>query len=942
MSILRPWLEIATPREDIADGSFDESLFAADLGLVAEGLGPMDYLDPFTFCEKTYLTSNLRAVLVELGRRLAGDTTAAGVFRLQTEFGGGKTHTLLAAFHMFGSPEKVSGAEVGRQLAGLLPGGVIPKAKVVVLDGSALKVSPVFTDDGCQLTTLLGHLAYRLGGKPAWEKIADDDRKMTGSSTVELQSLLAEHAPCLVLLDETLEYLNKALAVQAHDGNLAAVTLTFVKELTTAVANTPGAAVLATLTSSRMEDYADVAGQEMQERLSRVVGRNENVVTPVEGDDIFPILHRRLFRTVGSTEDRQSVADAYCDWYRSLADALPAGYSEQAYRDRIVQAYPFHPELVDILTNRWGSLSGFQRTRGALRTLAHCVKSLCQSRSKSPLIHPGDVPLADAGVRGEILKFAGESYKAALNADIIRPDSKAPDEDHRRGGQVKDLSLATSLATTAFLDSFGPDKVLGASAAQLVLGVGRPGLSRGLVEDVRDTLEALLWYMRLEGGRYRFTTEPNLNKVVLEREAAIEDRRVEAELRDAIKKMAPEGSGFRVVPWVHDSSDLPDESRLILGILDFEWRINGETTQAALAYAQQILEHRGGSFRANRNAAVLVMADSYALAKARQSARTLLALREVETDQVRLKRFNAEQREQLTKRLSSTADRLPHQIVMSYRHLVLLGETNGAIVLDRIDLGPAAASATITAQVANYLGNADRLIENLAPATLLSARFGLLPEGHDVVDIETLAGWFTQLVRLPKLASRDVLRRSLAAGAAQRVFALISGASPDATDAVIRFGDTVDPNEIQFQPGTWLARASYASGLLAARLPPESLAQTASSPSIATDPAPAATGISGAARDAGLAVGPRDVVAEAKTVITNVTLTIDSIPAEKMRDMLKVAILPLASTGSEVTVTLTIRAAAPASGISQEILDLTVLEGLRQLGLNPGIAITRR
>src|SRR5579859_2237217 len=131
-----PWLSIAEPRPDIADGSFDESLFAADLGLVAEGLGPRDYLDPYTFCEKTYLTGNLRAVLTELGSRLAGDDAAAGVYRLQTEFGGGKTHTLLSAFHIFGVPEKVIGTDLGRQLASLLPGNSIPKAKVAVLDGS--------------------------------------------------------------------------------------------------------------------------------------------------------------------------------------------------------------------------------------------------------------------------------------------------------------------------------------------------------------------------------------------------------------------------------------------------------------------------------------------------------------------------------------------------------------------------------------------------------------------------------------------------------------------------------------------------------------------------------------------------------------------------------------------------------------------------------------
>ena len=389
---LRPWLEIAEPRKDIADGSFDESLFAADLGMVAEGHGPADYLDPTTFTDKTYLTENLRAVLNELGRRLAGDPAAAGVYRLQTEFGGGKTHTMLAAYHLFGSPAAVAGTAIGREVAGMLPGGAIPKARVVVLDGSAISVTPQPMTDGAVLTTLLGHLAYRLGGKAAWDRVAGADQSYQGSSTVKLAELLAAHSPCLILFDETLEYLNKALAVKAHDGNLAALTLTLIKELTTAVSNTPKVAMLATLTSSRAEDYASLAGEDMQDRLSKVVGRAENIVTPVEGDDIFPILHRRLFTSIGTEQERQEIAGSFAEYYAGMRDALPGSYGDQGYRDRIANAYPFHPELVDILTNRWGSLSGFQRTRGALRTLAHTVKALSQAKSKSPMILAGDMP----------------------------------------------------------------------------------------------------------------------------------------------------------------------------------------------------------------------------------------------------------------------------------------------------------------------------------------------------------------------------------------------------------------------------------------------------------------------------------------------------------------------------------------------------------------------
>lgn len=927
ITTLRPWREVVEPRKDIADGSFDESLFAADLGLVDRGTGPADYLDPVTFCEKTFLTENLRAVLGEIGNRLDADASAAGVYRLQTEFGGGKTHTLLAAYHLFRDPNKVAHTPFVSELFKSLGRTEFPKARVAVLDGSAILAGvPESLGSGVELHTLLGHLAYRLGGDAAYCKVAEQDKDLLGTATYQLVELLEAHAPCLILLDETLEYLNKALEVRAHEGSLAATTLTFIKELCTAASNVPGAAVMATLTSSRLEDYSTASGEEMQERLSKVVGRTENIVTPVEGDDIFPILHRRLFTSIGSETERASVANAYAEYYESMGDAVPAAYRETSYRERIALAYPFHPELVDILTNRWGSLSGFQRTRGALRTLAHTVKALWQLGHTAPLIHSGDVSLADPGIRGEVLRFAGESYKSALNADIIRPDSKAVEEDRRRGGQVEELRLAQALATAAFLNSFGSDRVLGASVAQMLVGVGRPGLSRGLIEDVRDALEGLLWYMRLEGGRYRFTTEPNLNRVVIEREGAIGDDRIEQLLREAIAAVGPSGSALRVEPRVDTSSDLPDAQQLILGVLNFDHRVGGDETAATLQIAREILEQKGSAFRANRNAAMLIAADGPALVKARASARTLAALRDLKADKHRVTRFNAEQREQLDKRLTVAEDRLPQQVVMTYRHLLLLGESDhGGVKLDHIDLGPARIDVKIADRVLDYLRGADRLVEEtLAPAALLADRFGLLPEGTDAVELDTLLGYFYRLPRLPKIAGPHVLRAALADGVAKGLFGLASGASWDAEDALLRFRQRIDPSEVQFQPGTFLVRASVIRELIEKRGGVEAEA--------APEPEP----------EAGEAVvsGEGAAKTEAGTVtskLSSVTLRIRNIPGSKARDVVKVAVLPLGANAADVEVEMRIHAEGGIDGIPKETLELVVLEGLRQLGLDVDI-----
>lgn len=567
-----------------------------------------------------------------------------------------------------------------------------------------------------------------------------------------------------------------------------------------------------------------------------------------------------------------------------------------------------------------------------MRTLSHTVKALCQANHQAPLIHAGDVALADPGIRAEVLRFAGESYKAALNADIIRADAKAPEEDRRRGGQVAELRLATSLATTAFLNSFGAERVVGASAAQLVIGVGRPGLSRGLIDDVRDSLEASLWYMRLEGGRYRFATEPNLNKVVLEREGAITDDRIEVLVREAIAAVARGSPVLRVEPRVEGSADLPDLAQLVLGVIDFRYRIGADGTGDTLRAAREILEHRGGSFRSNRNAAVLVAADGPAMAKARASARTLAALRDLKGDKHRLGRFNAEQREQLDKRLVGAEERLPQQVAMAYRHLLLLGESDGGgAELDHVDLGPARVDARIGDRVLEYLRGADRLVETtLAPAALARPPVrGSSPRGS--TPSSSRRSWATSSACR---ASPSWPRRRCCASPWPPAWPRASSAWPAGRPGTPRrrpaLRGHVDPGEIQFQPGTWLVRGTAVKAALAQRR----AAEPDPAPGAVTAVTPAVPPLSGGQPVPGPAEPEAPGRPERPGSLRAVTVRIGGIPGSKAREVIKVAVLPLVAASSEVAVEITVHADGGLAGIPRETLSLVVLEGLRQLGLD--------
>lgn len=245
-----------------------------------------------------------------------------------------------------------------------------------------------------------------------------------------------------------------------------------------------------------------------------------------------------------------------------------------------------------------------------------------------------------------------------------------------------------------------------------------------------------------------------------------------------------------------------------------------------------------------------------------------------------------------------------------------------------------ARRATITERVLDYLRTSDRLVETtLAPAALLANRFRLLGDETDAVELDTLLGYFARFPRLPKLASPEVLRRALADGVRQGLFGLASGSAWDADDAIARFAEPVDPSEIQFQPGTFMVRAQAIKDRVNRQESwPEPALGNAAAPA-----SPEHTGVRPVGPD------PVDRAVRAAT-LGALTIRIDAIPASKAREVVKVAVVPLAAASTSVTLELTIRADGGLAGIPRETLSLVVLEGLRQLGLQavveefPGIS----
>jgi uncharacterized protein len=916
---LPPWRRIATPWREIIDGSFGESQFASDLGLVERGVAAPEYQDPARFFKQTHVTDSLQNVLLQLADRLGGNKSARSVYWMRADFGGGKTHTLLAAYHLFRDPSGNAAIDAVRKIAEQHGNGSIPRATVAVLDGSTLSAEPEHLAGGAIAFSLLGHLAWRLGGASALARVAAEDRARAGTSTPQLIEILRAHSPCLILLDETLEYLGKASNIGVGDGNLATATLTMIRELASATVAVPGAALVVTASSMPLADPASLVMAGMRDRLADAVGRVHSIVVPIEGDDVFPILRRRLFESTGTDEDRRAAAITVSQYYEQMGDALPAVYRDAPYRERLTAAYPFHPELIDILTERWGSLPAFQRTRGALRLLAHTVKALCWNDHQGSLILAGDVDLSDQGVQNEVLRTVGEDFRAALISDISRDDANAPEVDREYGGQAQRLRLGTRLATTAFLCSHGSTRLLGANQAELLIGVGEPGLSRGLVEDVRDRLERRLWHLRLEGGQYRFTVKGNLNKMVLEREPAVGDDRVEDLLLQTIPGVIRSSRILRVEPRVKEPRDLPDARRLTLAVLDPQIQFGGEATVETMQVADEILRNTGSGFRAYTNAAMLLAADAGELARARATARRLLALRDLRTDPARYGDLVPELQRELMDRLAEAERRFSHRVASAWRHLFELRPRTTAAAASSLaheDLRLGLDGLGVVDAVVELLRKMDRLVDELAPATLLSERFNLLPEGTDAVELDTLLAAFAKYPYLPKLTSQDVLRRCIAEGVERGLFGLASGSSWDAEDALLRFREPVGLEEIAFQPGVSLVRASATEALLRAR------AEAAATPRPAEkliDELP----------DAGEDGEEERDEEERDAAHGKLTITMDDVPGDEVLRLVRSVVGPLNEAGASVRVALTVQA---QGDITSDVRAL-IREGLEQLGL---------
>ena len=429
---IKPWREIVTPHPDVASGRYQQAEFAADLWQVHLGEGSDEYRNPVEFFRRTYMTVSLTGLLIGAVRRLTGQG-GDPVVQLQTNFGGGKTHSMLALYHLFSgiSPTELTGVDAVMQAAGA---ETLPVARRVVLVGNKISPgNPSVKPDGTRVSTLWGELAWQLGGKPAYERVRADDEQATSPGDT-LRELFNEYGPCLILIDEWVAY-----ARQLHDqSDLPAggfeTQFSFAQVLTESARLAKNCLLVISLPASdttgsphTRADDAEVGGQrgrEALDRLRNVIGRLEASWRPASAEEGFEIVRRRLFEPMSDPnqfKDRDVVARAFADLYRTQQAEFPPECRDADYEDRIKAAYPIHPEIFDRLYSDWSTLVKFQRTRGVLRLMAAVIHSLWEKGDRNPMILPANLPIDDPRVQFELTRYLSDNWVPVIAEGRGRP-----------------------------------------------------------------------------------------------------------------------------------------------------------------------------------------------------------------------------------------------------------------------------------------------------------------------------------------------------------------------------------------------------------------------------------------------------------------------------------------------------------------------------------------
>ncbi|MCE2752488.1 MAG: ATP-binding protein [Pirellula sp.] len=779
---MKPWREIAVPHRDVLEGTFQQSEFAADITAVHSGKATKEYQDASAFYDRTFITEGMRLLLTQVAQRLVGNG-GEPVIQLQTAFGGGKTHTMLAVYHL--ATRKCALSELAGipslvEQAGMMD---VPQARVAVLDGTAHAPGQAWKHGKQTIKTLWGELAWQLGGSEGYAMVKEADATGTSPGKDLLRDLLAQYAPCVVLIDELVAYVRQFSEGQTLSGGSYDTNLSFIQALTEAVKLVLNAIVLASLPESEVEAGSQ-RGVAALRALEKTFGRIQALWKPVATEEAFEIVRRRLFEPVRDGKTRDAVCRAFADAYVAEGSKLSAATQEGRYYDRLVQAYPIHPEVFDRLYEDWTTIDGFQRTRGVLKLMAKVIYRLWKDDNKDLMILPGSLPLHDGSSRNELTYYLPAGWDAVVEKDIDgdRAETTELENKEPRFGQV---NAARRVARTLFLGSApssvaGKAGIRGLDRARVLLGCLQPGQTSATYIDALNRLADRLHYLNSSGDkaqeatRFWFDTRANLRREMEDRKRRFEDDTdVRSKIGEALKKMVGSTSFFDGVHIFTPHGDVPDDSSLRLVVLDPQFSHSRDLKQPAEQAVLDYVRSNGTKPRYRGNRLIFLAPDMAVLARLRDTARVALAWSSIVED-VKEGRLNIDllQKKQAEKELQSAEEVVPRAARECYKWLLCPVQNSATDPKPSVEAFPLNTTGnSVGNEIERVCLENELVITNWSPIHLRT-KLKELYWKDGKTSAGAMAFWEDTLryLYLPRLKNRDSLSQAIRTGAGSADF----------------------------------------------------------------------------------------------------------------------------------------------------------------------------
>ena len=816
-----PWYRVVTLRKEVREGrSFSPDEFAIALEQVVAGTAPADYCDPTQFFSRTCFTRALKEHAGMVLRRLAGQTgNTAPVLTLITQFGGGKTHTLTALYHLANA-----GAEASRLpgVTGLLGGAGIaeaPAARVGVFVGNAWDPA-----EGRETPWI--DLARQLAGDQGVAVLGAAARTTPPGTESLARVFAAAGGPVLLLFDEVLNFVNRhrRMAESFH---------AFIQNLTVAVTGTTQAAAVISLPRSQVEmtDW----DQQWQERLTKVVRRVARDLIANDESEISEVVRRRLFEDLGKARIRNKVAKTYADWCFERTARLPAEWmavdtatteakAREFLRERFEACYPFHPATLSVFQRKWRALSQFQQTRGALAMLAQWIswaaREHFQKARREPLITLGSAPLDIPDFRAVVLGQLGEArLDVAIEADLAGPMAHAKALDVDAQGVLRDIHRR--VGTAILFESSGGqvDKV--AHLPELRFALGEPEVETTTVDNAAAVLETSGFFIRRVGtDGYRIHHQATLKKVVSDRRASLDE---EGEIKPAIRKLVEgefrRGATLPVVTFPEDSTAVQDSPRLALVLLD---------PQAEWKDGNQVIERIGGWTRERGKSPRLYPGSLVWCARKpgrelREKVELWLAWQRVAhevAEGVLGAEFDRADRAEVQARVKDSETAAKDEVWAGYRFVALSdSQSQGGLKIIDLGAGHASASETLCGRIVGALKSEALLNENVGAGYI---------DRHWPPALQSTGAWPLTSLRqsfldgsLTRLMDPDtILRRQIVEFVSKGEFGLASGAKSDGKYGRVWFAEPIGQEEVAFESSLFLLTRGKAKELKVAPEPP--------------------------------------------------------------------------------------------------------------------------